>query len=147
MARRSATRRSLPSAALAWSVRLSSSWSHICSARNRRSSEERTAGSPGRASSAAPSAAMASRGLWSARVPLGRADVERVPEIGLVGLGDLDAAAVELDEALRVLARLEQLDQRVDGLGAVRLELERPLVGGDRALGVVEHVELRLRDA
>jgi hypothetical protein len=77
----------------------------------------------------------------------GRARQQGVLQVGVVLTGQLDALHVQLDEALRVLLRFVQLGQAIDGERALRIELERSLVGHDGALGIVEHVTLGFTDA
>ncbi len=58
----------------------------------------------------------------------------------------LHPTPVEIDETLRVVLLLVERDEVVDRESARRLELERSLVGVDRARRILQHVALRLAD-
>jgi len=79
-------------------------------------------------------------------VAAGGADQQRVLQIVVVGR-ELDTTQVQVDESRRVALGLVQLDQAIDGERALRVELERLFVAGDRARRVVEHVALGLGHA
>ena len=67
-------------------------------------------------------------------------DEELEAEAVFVLAAQLHAAPVEVDQAGGVVLRFVERDEVVEREGAGRFELQRPLVGLDGALQVVEHV-------
>jgi hypothetical protein len=72
---------------------------------------------------------------------------QRELEILIVGRGELDAPAVKLHELAMIVAALVELDERIEGEGALAVELESTFVRARGALRVFQHVALGLADA
>src|SRR4051812_10482093 len=72
---------------------------------------------------------------------------QRELEVLIVGRGELDAAAIEIDQLAMLVPVLVELDERIEGERALAVELESTFVRDRGTLRVLEHVAFGFADA